>query len=209
MKKIVSVLLLLVLSLALITSCGEKDREYDENEVREAALSLIERSKDINLVFFGTGIRWDSDNTSFINGAYYPADVLHLNSLGFTTIEELKEKTRAVYTDAICSIIFETKLSSLEDSGYVLDLARYYENSDGHIMVYKDARPMYENGIEYLYDTLKVVGSKGELVYVEIDILLTNAEGEKQTITASLALLEENDGFRLDTYSFAKFNENK
>jgi hypothetical protein len=76
-------------------------------------------------------------------------------------------------------------------------------------MVYKDAKPMYENEVEYLFDTLKIVGAKGELIYVKVDILLTNTEGKQQTITAEIALLEENDGFRLDTYSFAKFNENK
>ena len=208
MKKIISILLLAVFVISL-ASCGEEDREYDENTVREAALSLIENSKEVNLVFFGTGIRYDTENISFINGAYYPADVLHLSSLGFTTLDELKSKTKAVYTDTVCDIIFETKLSSLEDEGYVLDLARYYENEDGHIMVYTEAQPAYENEIEYLYDTLKVIGSKGQLIYVEIDMLLTNADRKEQRITAELALLEESDGFRLDTYSFAKFNENK
>ena len=207
MKRLISFLTCIVLLLTVLTACGEKNREYNEEEVRLAAYSLLEDSKKVNLVFFGTGIRHDTESTAFSNGAYCIADLFHTNALGISNIAELKDETARVYTDALCSIIFTTKLSSLEDDGYILELARYYENDDGDIMVYTDAEPMYENEIEYLYDTLTVIGSKGELVYITVDAILTNADGKEQRKRAEFALLEEDDGWRLDTYSFIKFNE--
>ena len=204
-RKIIA--LLLVFTILTLISC-DKNREYDEGEVKAAAQELIEKSESVNLVFYGTGIAYDDDKNNS-SGYYYPASEAHLNELGFKTISELKAKTKEVYTKALCEIIFSTRLTSVSDGGYVISLARYYEKEvDGYpiIMVYTAAEPQYTNSIVYLYDTLRVEGSKGELIYVTIDLLLTSTEGKEQTVNARLALLEESDGYRLDTLSFAVYN---
>ena len=206
MKRIIA--LLLTFATLFLTSC-EKNRDYDEAVVKAAALELIKNSEMINFVFYGKGIS-PTDDKNHANGYYYPAADTHLLELGFSSINELKEKAKEVYTDALCEIIFSTKLTSIEDEGYVISLARYYETDiDGYpiIMVYTAAKPSYTNLIAYLYDTLKVVGSKGELIYVTIDMLLVSEDGEEQTVNAKFALLEESDGFRLDTLTFAVFSE--
>lgn len=54
MKKIISLITLIALLCSLI-SCGEKNREYDENEVKLAAEALIRKSADLNRIFWGEG----------------------------------------------------------------------------------------------------------------------------------------------------------
>lgn len=213
MKKIVSFIALLTLLLSLV-SCGEKNREYDESEVKAAAEYLIKRSADLNCIFWGEGIGYINDD-SFSVGYYYPASVASLASFGIETIEDLKEKTREVFSSSYSENIFSTTLSSLSDGEEIYRLARYYQkfsdsenNQPECIMVYTNALVLLKDEVSYKFDTLTVVGSKKETVYVTLSV---NVKREEKTQIRELrvGLVEEDSGWRIDTPTYMSYIENE
>ena len=44
-------------------------------------------------------------------------------------------------------------------------------------MFYTEDEPNYENEVEYLYETLTVIGADGEYILIEIDVVLTDGKG--------------------------------
>jgi hypothetical protein len=92
-----------------------------------------------------------------------------------------------------------------------MNYARYYQKtnaldgSDECIMVYKLAEVYLTDETEYLYDTLRAVGSEGESVLIEVDVKVTNSEGEEQIQTLKFTLLEESNGWRINSPTYVKF----
>lgn len=204
-KKIFTFLLVLTLLFSFsLTSCG--DRDYEEEEVIAASRELLLKSIEVNKVFYGEGLILDED-TNFSNGSYYPAYELQFENLSFNDIEGLKKLTESVYTKDLSELIFSTKLSSVEDENYVISLARYYQRDDDFIrciMIYKDAEVLYTNEVDYIYDSIKVIGADGEYIKITVDTVLTDKDGSSETVNIELKLLEEENGFRLDTLSFTQ-----
>ena len=205
MKKLFVLFLCAAIALNILVSC---DRTYDEDEVKAAAQVLLENSKTVNEIFYGKGLGYDEES-ELTYGIYSPADEEHLAALGVSNTEGLKTLTKTVYTNELCEIIFSTKLSSVKDTdGEVKELRRYYDGKFGDstvIMVYTEAFVNYDNDIDYLYETLTVMGADGEYINIEVDVLLTSIYGETRTVRAEFSLLEEENGFRLDTLSFVKY----
>ena len=205
MKKLFVLFLCAAIALNILVSC---DRTYDEDEVKAAAQVLLENSKTVNEIFYGKGLGYDEES-ELTYGIYSPADEEHLAALGVSNTEGLKTLTKRVYTNELCEIIFSTRLSSVKDTdGEVKELRRYYDGKFGDstvIMVYTEAFVNYDNDIDYLYETLTVMGADGEYINIEVDVLLTSIYGETRTVRAEFSLLEEENGFRLDTLSFVKY----
>ena len=60
--------------------------------------------------------------------------------------------------------------------------------------------------VNYLIDTLKVIGAYGERVKVSISLEITDSETkEKQTREKEFYLIEEPDGWKLDSYTYARY----
>ena len=142
-------------------------------------------------------------NESEANGAYYRADSLSLERLGIQTVADIENLTYETYTSALSQTVISTKLNggSLDEESTVMNYARYYQKtnaldgSDECIMVYKLAEIYLTDETEYLYDTLRAVGSEGESVLIEVDVKVTNSEGKEQIQTLKFTLLEENNGW--------------
>ena len=212
MKKIISLLLLMALLCSLI-SCGEENREYDENEVKLAAEELIRSSAELNSIFWGEGIGYIADASNSV-GYYYPADIFSLYSYGIETIDDLKEKTQKVFSVAYSQNIFSTVLSSLTDGDEIYAFARYYQKfSDAEnkepecIMVYSKALVLLKDEVSYNFDTLEVIGSKKEIVYVTLTVEVRRDENT-QMRTLKVGLIEEDNGWRIDTPTYMSYVEN-
>ena len=211
MKKIIAIILILV-TIFSVTSCG--DREYDEAIVLAEAKRLIPETVLLNDIFWGKGIDYIEDlNTA--SGYYYMADPLYLIINGFETIDELKEMTREVYSTSYCESIFSAVFDAANDpdEGFV-GLVRYYQKySDAEmkepecIMVYSRAIVLLGDEVEYLYDTMKVTGSKKEKVYVSLSVKVTRGD-KSQIREISVGLIEEKDiGWRIDTPTYITYYE--
>lgn len=204
-------IIVVILTLSFTVSCT-KNREYDEAEVTIAAKELLKKSEKLNYIYYGYGIEYEM-NASEANGAYYRADSLSLDRLGIQTVADIENLTYETYTYALSQSVISTKLNggSLDEESTVMNYARYYQKtnaldgSDECIMVYKLAEVYLTDETEYLYDTLRAVGSEGESVLIEVDVKVTNSEGEEQIQTLKFTLLEESNGWRINSPTYVKF----
>ena len=211
-NRFISLLLVTVtlVSLFTLSSCN---RRYDEEEIIEVSKILLKDAEMLNIVYYGSGIEYFDDEDE--KGYYRKANVNHLEELGFSTIDELKTLTDKTFSKGYSSEIYSTILSSLSTDISIVSPARYYQAYDEetgaptHIMVYSNFTPMLKDSIVYDYESLRVDGSKKEKVYVKIDATVTNADGKSQTTTVTVALVEEDDGWRIDNPTYANYNEYK
>lgn len=202
----------LIIAVASIFSLASCDRSYDEGEVLSVAEELIDSAVVLNEIFYGKGIPYTQSESS-ANGAYYEASAYYLQDVGIETIEDLKNKARLVFSNKYCEQIFGTVLSPVTDSDYILAMARYYQATDSStgeptaIMVYSGAKPLLTDEMEYDYESLVCEGSRGARVYVKIAVSVKDSEsGEYHTLYRSIALIEEADGWRIDSPSYAQYS---
>lgn len=218
MKRAVALLVALVLLLSSALCLSSCNRSYDEAEVLSAAEELLEGAKMLNSVWYGNGIAHDD---FYRNGNYYSADPLHLEKLGFSTIEQLKELTLKVFSARYSEEIFANKLSAIQDDDVIKFMAKYYQEYEdpeqtipSHIMVYyqvsqkpEDKQLFDDRLVGYDYSTLKVNGVKNETLFLSCDAKVTNADGKEQTVTINFSMFEQEYGWRIDSPCFANYNE--
>ena len=214
MRRIISSLLV-VMTLLSLFGCGKKEsggRKYDESVVLENADALITSAEVLNLIYYGSGIKYYNDENT---GYYCKADYDHLAELGFSTIDELKALTEKTFSDRYSLQVYSTILSPLSNDTSVVSPARYYQAYDEetgeatNVMVYSNFTPLLKSEVIYDYGSLKVEGSKGDKVYVTVEATVKNAEGKTQNTTLKIALVEEHDGWRIDSPTFENYKELK
>ena len=210
----VVLLVFLIIGLQGLGKNGIPDRSYDEAEVKAEAERLIRESEILNEIYWGKGIPYVED-MSLANGAYYPAEEIYLSMLDIVTLEDLKSKTRTVFSSDMCeSQIFGTVLSQTGSGTEIVSLTRYYqkysdENSDEPecIMVNKNYDYFLYDDVEYNYESIKVIGSRGNYVTVSIECTATNEEGLSSKSTIEVDLIEESDGWKLATPTYSVYRE--
>ncbi|MBQ7343528.1 MAG: hypothetical protein IJW53_02045 [Clostridia bacterium] len=211
-RKILTLFLIVIMTLSALTlsSCN---RRYDEEEVIAATEILLKDAEMLNIVYYGSGIEYyDSDEEK---GYYRKANDNHLESLGFSTIDELKALTEKTFSEEYSSILYSTILSPMTTDTSIVTPARYYQAYDEqtgeptHLMVYSNFTLMMKDKIEYDYSTLKAVGSKKEKVYVTVEATVTREDGKSQRTTVTITLVEEESGWRIDNPTYANYNEYK
>lgn len=181
-----------------------KDREYDEQEVLTSAVDLIKKSEILNEIYYGHGIECDTGDINNANGNYFPADILSLNKFGVETFEDIKTLTRACFTEAQSDLMINTVLNPVKDTnGDIIYFSRYYQ-SEECLMVYSKYEVLLKDKVEYLYDTVRIFDVEGETIYVNIDVKVTNSDKNVQEKTLKIGLIEENNGFRIDTPTYAR-----
>lgn len=217
-NKLFSLALCLTVLMLLFTACGEKkpkDRAYNEAEVCAAAKQLIEKSKILNEIYWGAGIRYLADEKD--EGVYRPADPEHLAALyenyGIKDVETLKQKTREVYSKTGSDSVISSRLENTTGENGIAGYARYYMakeieelGTEAGLMVYTKAKNFYENtaSVEYIYDGMRVSAVKGEYLTVSLKVKTTGKDGSTDTRDFTVKLIEEESGYRLSgaTYAF-------
>ena len=104
MKKILALSLTVILLFSMLTVFSGCASAPTENLLAEAK-ALIERSAVFNEIYYGEGIPYQVLEGPAI-GNYYYADPNFLEEHGFSTIEELKEKTAEVFTIGYCEELY-------------------------------------------------------------------------------------------------------
>ena len=218
MKKI-SFVLTLILLFTFLASCGEEvipDREYDAKEVAAAAKTLIEKSETLNTLLWGEGIKYDVTNNLHASGYYYRADQFSLDDFGVETVEDIEKKVRAVFSEGYSNQIFaSTVISSASDvNGNLVYFARYQQKADlgkpEYIQVYSKWEPFLFDSVTYDYASIKDAGVKGERVFVDIVCTVKDSEsGDCEKRTLNIALIEEKDGWRLDSPSYCEISKDE
>ncbi len=189
-----------------------KNREYDKAEVEAAAAELLEDSKLLNYIYWGKGIPY-VDDKSLSSGSYYPADQNYLDSIGIKTIEDLKNLTEKTYSKGMCEWIYSSVLSSVHSDTSVAGLSRYEQvfggqNNDEpeYIRVYTEANYWLVDEVEY-NSSVEALRSEGDVVYVLVLATVTSPEGKVMNTNLEIGLIEEEDGWRLDSPTYARYYE--
>jgi hypothetical protein len=208
MKKTVSLILAAVILLLLVSCGGENNRSYDEAEVKAAAEKLIKRSERLNKIFWGEGIPYVEDDPLLPpQGQYCPADPLYTYKNGMLTVDDLIKEAEAVFSSSYVLSIRSSILSSSVGNNGMTGYTRYYQDTDNMtIMVYKKFKPLLTDAVEYFYREMTVIGSEGEKVTVEIPIKVTRGDLSQER-TIKVKLIEEKDGWRIDSPTYTTYRE--
>ncbi len=220
MRRLTSWLLLAVLTagMFLFPACGrgepeEPDRTYDEPEVLEAAATLLSSVGEVNDIFYGKGIpAREVGGVSY--GSYREADRDTCAVLAVSSVEDIKQRARRVYSTKMCDWMFSTVLSPVYEDGILLSASRYIDrvgtDPDGNplitlLMVNTTVTPLTTDRVQYLTDTLRVDHVKGQVLYLTVDCRITTEEGESEVRSQTFQLIEEEAGFRLHSPTYMKY----
>jgi len=209
-----TVLAALLLSLLTgVTGCSSP--RYSEAQIGAALAELIPQSYTINEIYFGEGLPVSGDRETVV-GFYKSLDVdegsvnYHpvAEDCGYASIEEIKEATLAVYTDAYAEYLFARAFTGVSDTLYNMKLeaeaktsvsyARYLE-SEGYLTVRinlaEEALPLNRT-----YDTadFRILRIKDNYVLTEVQ---SYVDGQKD-VPVELKLVITESGFRLDTPTY-------
>ncbi len=208
-NKLFLLTIVVILCLFFCISC-EKDRDYDEKEVIAAAEKLIKSSEILNDIYYGYGIEYYKDEST-ANGVYYQADFLSLEKFGVETVNDIKEMTKECFTKSLSEMMISTVLTSVSDEDGIQRYSRYYQkynsldNTEECIMVHKNAIIFLTDEVVYDYSSLRVSRVKKEEVFVKINVTVTNSEKETQSQELEISLLEESDGWRINSSTYTKY----
>ena len=205
--RIVSLLLLITLLFSL-TSC-ERDREYNEDEVLAAAAELIELSVPLNEIYYGEGLSYDEEDGI---GAYKRASTYSLMRYGINTIDDLRRKTREVFSESMSLSFFSMALDPIYSGESIVGYRRYYQeyDEDGNpttIMVKTNYEYFGSGKIEYR-DGISVKDVEGEVIVLSVPITLTReSDGKTRDSVIEVRLIEESGGWRLHSDTYAVYND--
>ena len=189
MKKLLCILLASLMMLALV-SCSS----HSDEEVTEAAKSLIEASYEINEIYFGKGLPKSDKNV----GSYAEVDP----TCGYSTVDDLKNAALKVYSAGYCEDVlfinaFEGR--SIEGDAESASYARYIAYGEDRLTVRLDAE---ETGMvlnrTYDFSTITVEKCVRDSATITVQSLVDGAEDE----IIKLNLVFENDAWRLDSPTY-------
>ncbi len=219
--KVLILACLLVFSAGCI-SCGEPEtpevvpRDYDAAQVEAAARQLLADSRWLCDIYYGAGMPLCEAEDAYAIGRYHQVDDAYLTEHGITSLEDVKQKTRKLFSQAQSQLLFSTVLSHVSDGDVPISMPRYSEQAADaehpYRMLIDIEAPVYYPD-DYVYDLSSVRAShaEGERVFFTVTVTVTKSgegedAGKTQTRTQTLCLLEEADGWRLDIMPGASYS---
>lgn len=195
MRRLISLLLLLLILPASLLSCGDP---VTEEEVLPEAERLIRASVLINEIYLGEGI--PTGAVAFENYRY--ADEAFCRENGMETVAALRERTLAVYTPAVADILFRKALTTDDNS-----LGEYRDGASGGLYVLDTRECWYENTAhKYLFDTMRMESATKTGATVKITVQITPEGKEPQERELSLPLVKTEEGFRCDKLTYVAYD---
>ena len=201
-KSIISIVLVLLIVVLGMSSCSGSAPKIDE--VRDRIVYLIEGSKEINILFFGSGLpiyRRDGLIETEL-GVYYDDEYTAYNKVmentRFKSIDDMKKAAERVYSENYLDAIYETAFEGYmtgSSSAYM----RFLETSD---WMYQSISATDFDLSERIYDysSMKIVKpSNGEYLNITID---TYTLRNKKVKTITLSFIYERGNWYLDSPTY-------
>lgn len=202
-------LFLISVLLCLLVSCSEEEynREYNSQEVENAADILIEKSLILNEILYGKGIGYIEDDTDLI---YKVADNNSLNKLGITNLSDIEKELRSVFSKSYVDNIYSSDIfKPIVEDDITKRYSRYFEDEkDGKNTIYvnKTYDFVLKNDYEYV-DKVKADRSEGDYVIVKATVRATRDGGISKDFQIEIKLIEESEGWRLASPTYMVYNE--
>ena len=201
-KSIISIVLVLLIVVLGMSSCSGSAPKIDE--VRDRIVYLIEGSKEINILFFGSGLpiyRRDGLIETEL-GVYYEDEYTAYNKVmentRFKGIDDMKKAAERVYSENYLDAIYETAFEGYmtgSSSAYM----RFLETSD---WMYQSISATDFDLSERIYDysSMEIVKpSNGEYMNVTID---SYSLRDKKVKTITLSFIYERGNWYLDSPTY-------
>lgn len=204
-KRALVIFLSLTLFLLSLVGCGEDSlSKEEEQELFDAIQELVEESRVLNEIYFGEGIPVLETGKSV--GVYKECNQMILAEWGFDSIDDIKSKTRSIYTESMSSWLSSYAFLSITSGAAVVG-ARYYEDEDGTLMVSTNADVLLRDDVTYDYSTLEIVSQRNGIVALSMDATVTNAQGKTQTREISLEAEREGSKWKLNSPTYLVYDE--
>ena len=201
-KSIISIVLVLLIVVLGMSSCSGSAPKIDE--VRDRIVYLIEGSKEINILFFGSGLpiyRRDGLIETEL-GVYYDDEYTAYNKVmentRFKGIDDMKKAAERVYSENYLDAIYETAFEGYmtgSSSAYM----RFLETSD---WMYQSISATDFDLSERIFDysSMEIVKpSNGEYMNVTID---SYSLRDKRVKTITLSFIYERGNWYLDSPTY-------
>ncbi|MBE6597761.1 MAG: hypothetical protein E7641_08865 [Ruminococcaceae bacterium] len=198
---ILAFVLVLILSLSMM-SCASK--APDISEVKERFVYLIEESKELNVVFFGTGlpVYRRGDAISDRKMVYFDDELTGydrvMENTDYLTIDEIKASAELVFSEDYLSDFYESAFDGImtgSSSAYV----RFYDDTE---WLYQNVNATVFALSERIYDysTMNIIDPSSD-TYVNISVeSYSLADPTRRTVYLSFVF--ENGNWFLDTPSY-------
>lgn len=200
---IVAILAVLLACIGIFSYCHAR-RAPELDTVKERFIYLIERSKQINEIFFGEGLPVyvrDSDlsGEKFIYiGEQNRGFERVMEVSPYLLIDEMKAEAQRVYSSGYCDELFESCFD-----GVVVDGTTLLEYTEINEWLYQNMarETLSKNEKIYLYSTMKIVRpSNIEYVNIEISYYMINDPDEVRCEKLSFSF--EDGNWYLDTPTY-------
>lgn len=183
MKKI-ALLLAAVFVFAAFAGC--EGRGPEEAEAKRIVAELVEKSLELNHIYYGDGMATEADGDENFTGYYaYVTD-----DEPYKTEQELRAATLRVFTANYANSIFEMFLTgySDEDSSEAV-LARYVENGD-RLQKNMRAEQLIEKDRTYDLDDITIVSSRGRTIVATLHSYVDGEADMDVEVTVRLAEID-------------------
>jgi hypothetical protein len=205
--KITAFLLAMLLSVGLLVGCGQGD---DEAFVKDVVVGLLADTEIVNAMCFGEGIRPSEEGYS--SGGYVEANPEDLAAFGVSSVLEMREMVRKVYSVTTADWVEDIAFSAIHADNTVLRYSRYYdtvaseeEGDRAVVMVKTDYEPLLFG--RNTYANVRLTEKKAKRAKILVDVTVTY-EGETRVMNdVSLTLRLEEDGWRFDGPTYFSFTK--
>jgi len=196
---------------AVLVSCG--GMKVDEAELKDALGELIEKSAELNVIYFGEGLPMTEDAEVLENFySAFDADIKSINyqpvdpECGYTNETELREATLEVFTEGYSEYLFERAFSGIsavydegtEDQHTSTAVYAMYIEENGILTARIDlAEDAMELGRTYDLEGMEIVRSRENYVIVKIP-----SEMNGKALDVELKVVMTENGWRLDSPTY-------
>ena len=200
MKKIISLLLVLSALVLALPSCGGE--KLTEDQVIEIVGPLVQKSYEINDIFFGAGLPHE-EYTEAVDDTVYdvpPVNYVPVISEKYKSVSDLKDAAREVYTESYLEGVFDLTFNGMSDgNGNIIQYARYFENFTDNLKIRADVeKDNIVTGRKYDVTTLKITDQESGYIFFTLESFI---DGEPAG-TIDLSIKDEGAGWRLDSPTY-------
>lgn len=194
MKRVAAFLTAILMS-ASVFGCAKGP---SDDEAAAIVADLVEKSLELNVIYFGEGMPAEADGDENYVGYYSRVT----DDAPYKTEDELREATLNVFTEKYASVLFTTYLTGLSDPDSGVVYARYVENED-RLMKKTDYEPLVTSIRTYDLENITITRSTPDEIKATLTSFVNGVKDEENIVEVTVRLEErknEKTGEKLGSF---------
>ena len=187
LKRITSLIMVIMLMATTAISMSACKKKVSEEEAIALVADLVSRSYDLNVVYYGEGLRYDDSGNP--NDIYMPVSTFEK----YTLRSKLIEDTRAVFTSSYAQSLIDMAFYGVasEINQNAIQSRYMVQGDDEWLYINKNYEPVVEEVSVFDYSTIEI--TKISKRFIEANI--TNTKGK----VVEVVLVNEDGTWKLDS----------